>query len=218
MTHVVRLSLATGSVLMVATGFVDAYTFLRHGHVFAQAMTGNLVLIGIGAFDPTVVPFWRPLVAYLGFVAGVAVVWAWSRLREQPVPGPQVATLGLQVVVLVLVGLLSDQVPPAAVVVVIAFTAGMQIAAFRGVGRAEFTTTVMTTNSMKAVSAALSALTSTDPEDKAVARAYGTALACFVAGAFLGAFLSTRWGDRAAWVDAALFALAGALYVVERRR
>src|SRR4051794_27975539 len=41
MTHVARLSLATGSVLMVATGFVDAYTFLQHGHVFAQAMTGN---------------------------------------------------------------------------------------------------------------------------------------------------------------------------------
>src|SRR5690242_13939491 len=59
MTHVARLSLATGSVLMLATGFVDAYTFLQHGHVFAQAMTGNLVLVAIGAFEPSVVEFWR---------------------------------------------------------------------------------------------------------------------------------------------------------------
>jgi uncharacterized membrane protein YoaK (UPF0700 family) len=93
----------------------------------------------------------------------------------------------------------------------------MQIAAFREVGRASFTTTVMTTNSMKTVNAALTAVTSADPEGRAVARTYGLALAGFVVGAFLGAFLSTQWGDRAAWVNAALFAAAGVLYVLERR-
>ena len=100
---------------------------------------------------------------------------------------------------------------------VIGFAAGMQIAAFREVGRAAFTTTVMTTNSMRTVNAALTALASADSEDRAVARAYATALAGFVAGAFLGAFLTTRWGERAAWVDAALFAVAAGLYAAERR-
>jgi len=104
MTHVARLSLATGSVLMLATGFVDAYTFLQHGHVFAQAMTGNLVLIAIGAFEPSVVAFWRPLVPYAAFMVGVAVVWGWSRRRGTP--APQLATLGLLVGVLVVVGFL----------------------------------------------------------------------------------------------------------------
>ena len=116
----------------------------------------------------------------------------------------------------------ATRLPPAgtlSVVVtgVIGFAAGMQIAAFRDVGRAAFTTTVMTTNSMKAVHAALSTLTSADAEDRAVARSYATALGGFVAGAFLGAFLTTRWGERAAWVDAALFAVAAGLYVAERR-
>ena len=94
MTHVARLSLATGSVLMLATGFVDAYTFLQHGHVFAQAMTGNLVLIAIGAFDPAIVAFWRPLVPTLAFVLGVVVVWGWSRRDAAGRPAPQLATLG----------------------------------------------------------------------------------------------------------------------------
>jgi len=220
MTHVARLSLATGSVLMVATGFVDAYTFLRHGHVFAQAMTGNLVLIAIGTFDPRIVAFWRPLVSYLAFVVGVVAVWAWSRGQDtgERRPGPQLATLGLQVVVLAVVGFLAGGgALSVAITAVISFASGMQIAAFRDVGQASFTTTVMTTNSMKTVNAALAAVTSADPESRAVARAYGTALACFVAGAFLGAFLSTWLGDRAAWVDAALFAVAGVLYVLERR-
>ncbi len=218
MTHA-RLTLATGSVLMVATGFVDAYTFLRHGHVFAQAMTGNLLLIAIGAFDQGIVEFWRPLVAYLAFLVGVVVVWAWSRglADRRRGQGPQQATLGLQAVVLLVVGFLSGGALSVAITAVIAFTSGMQIAAFRDVGRATFTTTVMTTNSMKTVNATLAALTSADPQARAVARAYGTALAGFVGGGFLGAFLSTRMGDRAAWVDAALFAVAFVLYVAERR-
>jgi uncharacterized membrane protein YoaK (UPF0700 family) len=220
MPHVARLSLATGSVLMVATGFVDAYTFLQHGHVFAQAMTGNLVLIAIGTFDPTIVAFWRPLVSYLAFVVGVVVVWRWSRDQDAHgrVPGPQLATLGLQVVVLVVVGFLHGGALSVVISALISFTAGMQIAAFRGVGRAAFTTTVMTTNSMKTVNAALTAVTSADPDARAEAGSFGTALAGFVAGAFLGAFLSTRIADRAAWVDAALFALAAGLYVAERGR
>lgn len=213
MTPVARLSLATGSVLMLATGFVDAYTFLQHGHVFAQAMTGNLVLIAIGAFDPTIIEFWRPLVPYLAFVVGVGIVWAWSRRRGSP----QLATLGLQVVVLVVAGFLPAGVLSVVVTAAVGLGAGMQIAAFQGVGRAAFTTTVMTSNSMKSVNAALTALTSTDPEDRAVARAYAAALGGFVAGAFLGAFLTTWLGERAAWVDAALFAAAAGLYVAERR-
>ena len=217
MTHVARLSLATGSVLMLATGFVDAYTFLQHGHVFAQAMTGNLVLIAIGAFDPSIVAFWRPLVSYLAFVLGVVAVWAWSRGQAPRRPGPQLATLGLQVVVLAVVGFLTGGALSVVITAFISFASGMQIAAFRDVGRASFTTTVMTTNSMKTVNAALTAVTSADPEGRVVARAYGMALAGFVAGAFLGAFLSTRLGDRAAWIDAALFAVAGVLYVLERR-
>ena len=219
MTHVARLSLATGSVLMLATGFVDAYTFLQHGHVFAQAMTGNLVLIAIGAFDPGIVAFWRPLVSYLAFVLGVVAVWAWSRGQapRRRHPGRSWRRSVLQVVVLAVVGFLTGGALSVVITACISFASGMQIAAFRDVGRASFTTTVMTTNSMKTVNAALTAVTSADPESRVVARAYGMALAGFVAGAFLGAFLSTRLGDRAAWIDAALFAVAGVLYVLERR-
>lgn len=215
MTRVARLSLATGSVLVLATGFVDAYTFLQHGHVFAQAMTGNLVLVAIGAFEPSVVEFWRPLTAYAAFLAGVAVMWGWSRRRGAP--APQLATLGLLVVVLVVVGFLPQGAPAVAVTTAIAFAAGLQIAAFRDVGRAAFTTTVMTSNSMKAMNATLTALASADADDRAVARSYVTALGGFVAGAFLGAFLTSWWGERAAWADAALFAAAAGLYVAERR-
>ena len=214
------LTLAAGSVLMVATGFLDAYTYLRQGHVFAQAMTGNLVLVAVGAAQPDVVAFWRPLSVYAAFLVGVAATWVWSRVDAlaRPVPPPQLATLALQVGVLLVVGAVAGAVPSAVVAPVIAFVAGMQIAAFRDVGPVSFTTTVMTTNSMRTAGAVLDALASRDGAAVAAARTYGTALAGFVTGAVLGAAASAAAGDRAAWAGAALFATAAALHVRDRRR
>ena len=36
-----------GILLAAAGGFLDAYTFLCRGHVFANAQTGNIVLFGV---------------------------------------------------------------------------------------------------------------------------------------------------------------------------
>ena len=37
----------TGAVLAVVGGFLDAYTYICRGAVFANAQTGNIVLMGI---------------------------------------------------------------------------------------------------------------------------------------------------------------------------
>ena len=36
----------TGSLLALVGGFLDAYTYLCRGNVFANAQTGNIVLFG----------------------------------------------------------------------------------------------------------------------------------------------------------------------------
>ena len=36
-----------GLLLALVGGFLDAYTYVCRGHVFANAQTGNLVLLGI---------------------------------------------------------------------------------------------------------------------------------------------------------------------------
>src|SRR5450432_4564827 len=41
--------LMENAVLAAAGGFLDAFTYIGHGHVFANAMTGNVVLLGINA-------------------------------------------------------------------------------------------------------------------------------------------------------------------------
>ena len=64
---------------------------------------------------------------------------------------PQVATLAFEIGVLGVVGFLPTSVPQVIVVTAIAFASGLQIAAFRRLGLAKFTTTVMTSNSLHTV-------------------------------------------------------------------
>ena len=61
-------TLGIGSLLASAGGFLDGFTYVGHGHVFANAMTGNVVLLGINclsgswhiafAIFPRSWPFW----------------------------------------------------------------------------------------------------------------------------------------------------------------
>jgi uncharacterized membrane protein YoaK (UPF0700 family) len=207
------LPLPAGLTLLVATGFVDSYTFLAHGHVFAEAMTGNLVLIGIGVVEPDIVAFWRPLAAYAAFVVGVALLWWIGTRTPSGSRAPQLATLGFEIVVLVVVGFLPTSAPQVVIVVAIALASGMQIAAFRRIGLAKFTTTVMTSNSLYTVNAALSALASGSREDRGAAAALAGGLGAFMVGVFAGALLTRQLETRASWVVAGVFLLAGLLWL-----
>ena len=40
-------SFRIGAMLAVVGGFLDAYTYLARGQVFANAQTGNIVLLGV---------------------------------------------------------------------------------------------------------------------------------------------------------------------------
>ena len=60
-------SLALGLVLAAAGGFMDAYTFIARGGVFANAQTGNLVLLGVRAFEGDVraLHYLTPVLAFV---------------------------------------------------------------------------------------------------------------------------------------------------------
>jgi uncharacterized membrane protein YoaK (UPF0700 family) len=59
-------------MLLAATGgLLDAFVYINHGHVFANAMTGNVVFLGIAAVGRN----WGEIIPHLvpigGFFAGV---------------------------------------------------------------------------------------------------------------------------------------------------
>lgn len=66
-------SIMIGITLAIAGGFMDAYSYMFRGHVFANAQTGNILLLGVNLSQLK----WGEAVNYLfpvaSFVAGIAV-------------------------------------------------------------------------------------------------------------------------------------------------
>ena len=79
-------SLANGLLLAFAGGMMDAYTYLCRGQVFANAETGNLVLLGIQLAQCN----WGRALYYLwpimSFALGVLLT-EWLRSHFTPLPG-----------------------------------------------------------------------------------------------------------------------------------
>ena len=125
-------TLGIGTLLASAGGFLDGFTYVGHGHVFANAMTGNLVLLGIDCLSGSWRLALRHLPAILAFLVGVSVSQAIqlrSKLRE--VSAPYSAVLVLEISVLLIMGLMPATTADILFTTSIAFAASVQVQTFR---------------------------------------------------------------------------------------
>ncbi len=63
----------TGAFLAVVGGFLDAYTYICRGAVFANAQTGNIVLMGIKLSEGNFSGAGQYIIPILAFVAGILI-------------------------------------------------------------------------------------------------------------------------------------------------
>ena len=69
-------SFLLGGILAVVGGFLDAYTYLLRGGVFANAQTGNIVLLGLYAARFHFAKAFYYLIPISAFIMGVIIVEA----------------------------------------------------------------------------------------------------------------------------------------------
>jgi uncharacterized membrane protein YoaK (UPF0700 family) len=125
-------TLPTGLLLAGAGGFLDAYTFVGRGGVFANAQTGNIVLLGVEAGERHWLAALLHIPPILAFVLGVALAETLARpAGRRIVRRPARFVLVAEIVVLVIVGALFPQVPNQVVTAAIAFTSALQVSTFR---------------------------------------------------------------------------------------
>ena len=75
----------TAALLSVSGGLQDAYTYIARGQVFANAQTGNIVLLSQNLFSGNwgrVLHYLFPLCAFgLGVAAAEAIRWKFQKIR-----------------------------------------------------------------------------------------------------------------------------------------
>jgi uncharacterized membrane protein YoaK (UPF0700 family) len=206
-------SLATAMVLSVSAGYLDGFTYIGHGHTFASAMTGNMVLLGVNLALSGVgaLAYLYPLLAFV-FGVIVANVLGREKIRRHLSISPHLVTLIIEIIVLTGVAFLAAGVDDHILVAIVTVSTAMQNTSFRNIGTRTYNSIIMTGN-LQTFSNSLA--TGVWPGDRAAreqVRDLGAVLVSFVVGAALGTLATPRFGDRATLAPAALlFVVALAL-------
>ena len=197
-----------GALLAAAGGLLDAYTYLSRGGVFANAETGNMVLFGICLIQGQ----WRRAAGYLLPILAFALgVLAAEFIREHHRSGPRYhwrhTVLLAEIAVLCAVAFLPRGEWDPAANTLVAFVCALQVETFRKVRGNPFATTMCTGNLRSGTEAIYHALTGGKRTSVEKGFCYYAVIACFIAGAALGAWLTGLAPQRAV-LGAAGFQLA----------
>jgi uncharacterized membrane protein YoaK (UPF0700 family) len=210
--------LTIASVFAIVGGFLDAYSYLARGGVFANAQTGNVVLFGVRAAAGNWTSACRTLPSILAYICGVAVARV---LRVRPQKRIFRATLicqALELFVLVVLLFFGRFLSDLWAVSLIAFSAALQNTSFSNIGPWQFNSAMTTSNLRNAVSGWVQiALGERDPKLRGQAIIGSTISLCFVAGALLGGVCTLRL-PAYPLLPAIVLAAAGTLLTVRERK
>ena len=125
-------SFAAAALLALSGGLLDAYTYLCRGGVFANAQTGNMVLLAIRAAEGKWQEAGRYLIPILAFAAGVMVAETVKRLhRSAGAFHWRHTVLGLEIVLLAAAACAPLGTWDSVVNVAVSFVCALQVEAFR---------------------------------------------------------------------------------------
>jgi uncharacterized membrane protein YoaK (UPF0700 family) len=193
-----------GALLLAATGgLLDAVVFLNHGHVFANAMSGNVVFLGIAAVSRD----WGQIIPHLVPIGGFLVGVTASKQVRYRLSEHSILVLGLaaEAIALFALGWLPVDFPHMAFTAIIAFVSAFQAASYRHVESFSYNSTFITGNLRDTVEGICDAISSTaDPEarERGLAKALdlGSICFCFLAGVVLGAWAAPRFCNYSLWL------------------
>ena len=204
-------------LLTLVGGFLDAYTYVLMGGVFANAQTGNVVLLAISLADLPKGSFLKFLLPVLSFVAGVMLselVRANRNLQERS--RWALLVIAFEIVVLALIGAFAGVLLPWTVNGTISFIAGLQYSSFKKVRNSPFATTMVTGNIRSATELAVRSFVKKDPGARRQAVVYLLVIVTFIAGASLGAITASTLKDASIFLCCGLLAAVALLLVSKK--
>ena len=182
----------------VTGGFLDAYAFIAHDHVFANAQTGNVVYFAVYATEGNWTEAVRHVPPILAFICGVTAAKLLGSRSHKRTYRATLQCQCIELVVLSLLALFVSRLPNAIVVPVISFVAALQITSFDALGPWSFNSAMTTGNLKSAVVGSFLWLRGYEP-DKNRGKAIVSWVAClsFLFGALFGGFYTRRHASHA---------------------
>lgn len=211
-------SFITAAFLSVSGGLQDAYTYIFRGKVFANAQTGNIVLLGQNLVDRN----WRMCVHYavplLFFALGIAAAECIKQKFQnmQQFHWRQIVVL-CEIFLLLIVGFLPIRLNLIANAMV-SFSCAMQVQAFRKVNGFAYASTMCIGNLRSGTDALSAFLREKRKEPLIKAFHYYGIIFFFAVGAGIGGNLSVAWGIHTIWVSCILLLISMVFMWYEKYR
>lgn len=209
-------SLAVGILLALAGGFMDAYSYMARGHVFANAQTGNILLFAVAISEGRPADSLRYLLPVVSFALGIALAAA-MRTRFGHMSRLHWRQLTLLVEILILLGV--SFFPAGQHLWANSLTSlacGIQVQAFRKLHGRAVATTMCVGNLRSGTDELVTYLHTRDRAALSGALLRYLVICCFVAGAVLGNLLVPALGLRMVLASPVLLACAFAVMFWDR--
>lgn len=214
-------SLRLGILLAIVGGFLDAYTFICRGGVFANAETGNIVLVALGITNRNYKNVFMAALPIFAFVVGVIVT---EIIREKSIKNYSESAraekfiLIIEAIVLFIIGFIPDTAPHIFVTTTISFVSSVQISSFRRLVDSPYSTTMCTGNLRTASQAVYLAITKNDGVAFARAIRYIIVIVSFLVGASLGGILTVNFGVKSIWTCSIILYISKILFSIDEYR
>ena len=199
-------TLSFGTALALVGGFLDAYTFIARDGVFANAQTGNVVMLGVKLFGGEFYSALRFLVPILAFAIGVFVVQIISkRFKDERRFHWRQIILFAEFSLLSIVATIPSDFNTLANILV-SFVCAMQAAAFRTIDGITCATTMCTGNLRSGTEFLFKYFDTKDSCFKKKAISYYRIDLVFLLGAGIGAIFTNAFDKMAVVICAIVLA------------
>ncbi len=189
-------SLLLGAILATVGGFLDAHTYICRGKVFANAETGNIVLMGAKLAEGDFKDAFFYLIPITAFACGVFCAEGIKKLFKQNnyIHWRQI-TVAAEIIVLVFISFVEPtRMHNIFTNALVAFVCSLQVQSFRQISGVPLTTTMCTGNLRSGTEHLFNAVTTKNKTVLKTAFKYYSIIFFFVLGAAIGAVLSSAIG------------------------
>lgn len=191
-------------------GYLDAFTWIGHGHVFANAQSGNVVLLGIDIATGGWSDAWRRLMPIVAFFFGVfAAYWVKGVASRKDQGWLTLPSLGVEIVVLGVVATLPSSFASAPIVLAVSFVTAFQSSIFNRLENWPYNS-VMTSGNLRMAAESLFQWVARHRDRASLDQAakFGAVCLSFCVGAAVGGVATAAIGNAASIGPAILLGAA----------
>jgi uncharacterized membrane protein YoaK (UPF0700 family) len=210
-------SFRIGALLAFAGGFFDSYTYIARGGVFANAQTGNMILLAIQLVEGHFFHALYYLIPIFAFVCGIFLSEYIRRrfYQKQRLHWRQIV-LFVEIIILIIVSFLPNGKGDILANVFISFICAMQVQGFRSMHGMPYATTMCTGNLRSGTDQLVRLAFEKDSTAGRKAFLYFSVIFIFISGAATGALVTPIVGIKSVLFCCILLILALTMLFLQR--